>query len=47
MQPSRISLYVAIGLIALLAGFYYLHCQTPADRNCPVNVIQLFTKARF
>jgi hypothetical protein len=44
MQSSRISLYVVVALILLLVGAYYLHCETPADKNCPINVIQLFTK---
>ncbi|GFE62899.1 hypothetical protein AOG2_34880 [Geobacter sp. AOG2] len=44
MPLSRISLYVIIALIAAVIGISYLHCETKADRNCPVNVIQLFTK---
>jgi len=46
MPSSRISLYVVIALVAAAIGLYYLHCETPADRNCPVNVLQIFTKAR-
>lgn len=44
MPSSRISLYVVVAVIAVLIGLYYLHCETPADNNCPINVIQLFTK---
>ncbi|WP_191965633.1 hypothetical protein [Oryzomonas sagensis] len=47
MQPSRISVYVVVALLAVMIGLYYLHCETQADKNCPLNVIQLFTKAKF
>lgn len=47
MQPSRIYLYVVVALFAAMIGLYYLHCETQADRDCPLNVIQLFTKAKL
>jgi len=47
MPSSRISLYVVVALVAVAIGICYLHYETPADRDCPINVIQLFTKANF
>jgi len=36
-----------MALLAVAIGLCYLHYETPADKDCPINVIQLFTKVGF